>query len=75
MTGDGLRFAVQGAELAAAAALHALSRGWAGVHARLAAQIEAEDSHFFPQMRSAEAKEAFTAFFEKRPPNFPPPRD
>jgi flavin-dependent dehydrogenase len=37
MTGDGLRFAVQGGELAAAAALQALSRGWAGVHAHLAA--------------------------------------
>jgi flavin-dependent dehydrogenase len=36
MTGDGLRFAVQGAELAAHAALEALDRGWAGVHARLA---------------------------------------
>lgn len=36
----------------------------------LAAQIAAEDSHFFPQMRSAEAKEAFTAFFEKRPADF-----
>ncbi|HEX3646063.1 MAG TPA: NAD(P)/FAD-dependent oxidoreductase [Vicinamibacterales bacterium] len=37
MTGDGLRFAVQGGELAAAAALQALWRGWAGVHAHLAA--------------------------------------
>jgi menaquinone-9 beta-reductase len=37
MTGDGLRFAVQGGELAAAAALQALSRGWADVHAHLAA--------------------------------------
>jgi flavin-dependent dehydrogenase len=37
MTGDGLRFAVQGGELAAAAALQALSRGWAGVHAHLTA--------------------------------------
>ena len=37
MTGDGLRFAVQGAELAAAAALDALEHGWHGVHARLAA--------------------------------------
>jgi geranylgeranyl reductase family protein len=37
MTGDGLRFAVRGAELAAAAALEALEHGWAGVHARLAA--------------------------------------
>ena len=37
MTGDGLRFAVRGGELAAAAALDALEHGWAGVHARLAA--------------------------------------
>lgn len=34
------------------------------------AQVEAEDSSFFSQMRSAEAKEAFTAFFEKRPADF-----
>ena len=38
MTGDGLRFAVRGGELAAAAALEALEHGWNGVHARLAAQ-------------------------------------
>jgi flavin-dependent dehydrogenase len=37
MTGDGLRFAVRGGELAADAALDALGRGWTGVHARLAA--------------------------------------
>jgi menaquinone-9 beta-reductase len=37
MTGDGLRFAVQGGELAAAAALRALEHGWVGVHARLTA--------------------------------------
>ena len=37
MTGDGLRFAVRGGELAAAAALDALEHGWHGVHARLAA--------------------------------------
>ena len=42
MTGDGLRFAVRGAELAAAAALEALERGWAGVHARLAAARQRE---------------------------------
>jgi flavin-dependent dehydrogenase len=35
MTGDGLRFAIAGGELAAAAALQALERGWSGVHARL----------------------------------------
>ena len=37
MTGDGLRFAVRGGELAAEAALDALAHGWPGVHARLAA--------------------------------------
>src|SRR6185503_13775 len=35
MTGDGLRFAIRGGELAAAAALDALEHGWSGVHARL----------------------------------------
>jgi menaquinone-9 beta-reductase len=37
MTGDGLGFAIRGAELAAAAALRALEHGWRGVHADLAA--------------------------------------
>jgi menaquinone-9 beta-reductase len=32
MTGDGLRFAVRGGELAAAAAMRALEHGWTGVH-------------------------------------------
>jgi len=34
ITGDGLRFAIRGGELAAAAALHALEHGWTGVHDR-----------------------------------------
>jgi len=38
MTGDGLRFATHGGELATAAALQALADGWSGVHARLSAQ-------------------------------------
>ena len=38
MTGDGLRFATHGAELAAAAALRALEHGWPGVHKGLAAE-------------------------------------
>jgi menaquinone-9 beta-reductase len=42
MTGDGLRFAVRGGELAAAAALEALAQGWEGVHARLAAERRRE---------------------------------
>src|SRR6202008_1001558 len=37
-TGDGLRFAVRGGELAADAALSALEHGWSGVHAQLAAR-------------------------------------
>jgi len=35
MTGDGLRFAVRGGELAALSALRALEQGWTGVHASL----------------------------------------
>ena len=42
MTGDGLRFAVRGGELAAAAALETLSHGWSGVHARLRAARQRE---------------------------------
>lgn len=36
MTGDGLRFAIRGGELAALAAMRALEHGWSGVHAELA---------------------------------------
>ncbi len=42
MTGDGLRFAVQGGEMAARAARRALDYGWAGVHAHLAAERRRE---------------------------------
>lgn len=35
MTGDGLRFAIRGGELAAEAALRALEHGWTGVHEAL----------------------------------------
>jgi flavin-dependent dehydrogenase len=42
MTGDGLRFAVRGGELAALAALRALEHGWAGVHSRLAVERRQE---------------------------------
>ena len=38
MTGDGLRFATCGGELAAGAALTALARGWSGVHTGLMAE-------------------------------------
>src|SRR6185369_676761 len=41
MTGDGLCFAIRGAELAAASALAALEHGWAGVQAGLAYQRRA----------------------------------
>ena len=34
------------------------------------AQIEAEAKVFQTRMKSAEAQEAFAAFFEKRPPDF-----
>ncbi len=44
MTGDGMRFAVRGGELAAAAALHALEHGWKGVHETLAAARRQEFS-------------------------------
>jgi len=44
MTGDGLRFAIRGGELAALAALEALEHGWSGVHARLAARRRREFS-------------------------------
>jgi flavin-dependent dehydrogenase len=42
MTGDGLRFAVRGGELAAQAALQALAHGWAGVQDRLARERRRE---------------------------------
>jgi flavin-dependent dehydrogenase len=42
MTGDGLRFAVRGGELAARAALRALEHGWTGIHARLAVERRQE---------------------------------
>jgi flavin-dependent dehydrogenase len=42
MTGDGLRFAIRGGELAAHAALVALEHGWSGVHAQLAEQRRRE---------------------------------
>jgi flavin-dependent dehydrogenase len=48
MTGDGLRFAIRGGELAAEAALDALEHGWDGVHDTLAAKRRAE---FGPKYR------------------------
>jgi flavin-dependent dehydrogenase len=43
MTGDGLGFAIRGAELAAASALRSLERGWSGVHA----DLDDERRHLF----------------------------
>lgn len=51
---------------AAVAATKALMRD----PASLAARIKEEGAHFAAQLRSPEAKEAFAAFAEKRPPNF-----
>ena len=42
MTGDGLRFALRGAELAAMEALRVLDEGWRGAHVRRAAARRAE---------------------------------
>lgn len=49
MTGDGLHFAVRGAELAAQAALDALEHGWPGVHRR----------HAVHRIRAMAAKRGF----------------
>jgi enoyl-CoA hydratase/carnithine racemase len=38
--------------------------------AALAARMEIEGAHFASQLKSADAKEAFAAFAEKRPPDF-----
>jgi enoyl-CoA hydratase/carnithine racemase len=37
---------------------------------QLNAAVKAENQEFIGRLSSAEAKEAFTAFLEKRPPNF-----
>jgi enoyl-CoA hydratase/carnithine racemase len=42
--------------------------------AALAQRMEREGEHFAAQLKSPEAKEAFAAFAEKRPPNFTKPR-
>ena len=42
--------------------------------AGLAARMEIEGTHFAAQLKSAEAREAFAAFAEKRPPDFSRPR-
>jgi enoyl-CoA hydratase/carnithine racemase len=51
---------------AAAGLTKALMREGPAVHAR----IEEELAHFYAQLRSPEAREAFSAFFEKRPADF-----
>jgi flavin-dependent dehydrogenase len=44
MTGDGLRFAMRGGELAAAAALQTFEHGWSGLHAALSRERHREFS-------------------------------
>ena len=64
MTGDGLRFAIRGAELTASAALDALSNGWDGVHRRLADARRAEFSRkwrFNRAVRSLVASKSMVA--------------
>jgi enoyl-CoA hydratase/carnithine racemase len=51
-------------------ALLAARRLMRGDPAALSAQINAESDVFKQCMQSAEAQEAFAAFFEKRPPDF-----
>lgn len=51
-------------------ALLAARRLMKGDGALISAQIEAESKVFKARMKSAEAQEAFAAFFEKRPPDF-----
>jgi flavin-dependent dehydrogenase len=58
MTGDGLRFAIRGAELAAAAALRALEHGWTGVHESLA---RARSDEFAGKIRFNRALRALVA--------------
>jgi flavin-dependent dehydrogenase len=58
MTGDGLRFAVQGGVLAAEAALHGLTEGWSEVHERLE---RARRREFAPKWRLNRALRALVA--------------
>ena len=52
-------------------ALHACKRLMKGpMREQLERAVKLENEEFAAQVRSAEAKEAFTAFLEKRPPNF-----
>jgi len=51
-------------------AMLAARRLMRGDCAPISAQIEAESEVFKTRMKSAEAQEAFAAFFEKRPPDF-----
>jgi enoyl-CoA hydratase/carnithine racemase len=52
------------------AALLATKRLIAGSADLVLAQVETEAAAFVERLKSAEAKEAFSAFFEKRPPRF-----
>jgi flavin-dependent dehydrogenase len=58
MTGDGLRFAVQGGVLAAEAALQCLTEGWSEVHERLE---RARHREFAPKWRFNRALRALVA--------------
>jgi enoyl-CoA hydratase/carnithine racemase len=51
-------------------ALHAARRLMRGQIEQFSAQIEEEAKVFQARIKSAEAQEAFAAFFEKRPPDF-----
>jgi flavin-dependent dehydrogenase len=65
MTGDGLRFAIRGAELTAVAAAEALAHGWDGVHARLSRARRAEFAgkwRFNRAVRSLAASPSAVAF-------------
>jgi 2-polyprenyl-6-methoxyphenol hydroxylase-like FAD-dependent oxidoreductase len=75
MTGDGLRFAMRGAELTAAAALDALAQGWQGVHARLSQTRRAEFAAKWRcnrAVRSLVASRSAVAVASARPGSFRP---
>ena len=44
-----------------------MKRAWIG---QLKEAVKIENQEYIERLRLAEAKEAFTAFLEKRPPNF-----
>jgi enoyl-CoA hydratase/carnithine racemase len=52
------------------AALRAARRLVRGDPAAILAQMDKEAAEFMERLKSAEAREAFVAFLEKRPPDF-----